>query len=100
MQLNPRKVSGVDNFTSTIKGIIREDGVFGFYRGLSISLFLCTHSVMFMGLYEKINSLLSFDRSGGGSQAWKPLASAVLSKIVASSLMYPIQVIRTRRQQR
>lgn len=83
--------------------IYRNEGVLTFYSGLTPALLGISHLAIQFPLYEKLKR--SFTGSGLGETNGRSsyntlgvLAAASMSKIVASSMTYPLEVIRTRLQ--
>eukprot|EP00603_Paraphysomonas_imperforata_P002152 CAMPEP_0114425246 /NCGR_PEP_ID=MMETSP0103-20121206/7132_1 /TAXON_ID=37642 ORGANISM="Paraphysomonas imperforata, Strain PA2" /NCGR_SAMPLE_ID=MMETSP0103 /ASSEMBLY_ACC=CAM_ASM_000201 /LENGTH=283 /DNA_ID=CAMNT_0001594067 /DNA_START=113 /DNA_END=966 /DNA_ORIENTATION=- len=89
-----------------VRVIMREEGVAGFYRGLIPALLLTSHgAVQFadMNSYEQLKASFKElqDHSEKHNQpALVSMVTGVTSKIVASTLTYPYQVIKSRLQQR
>lgn len=77
--------------------IYREEGIAGFYKGLSPSLLGLGHVAVQFPMYEYFKKVLSNDRE----EDFRPrdiLVASSLSKLAASSLFYPHEIIRTRLQ--
>lgn len=76
-----------------IKQIAREEGIRGFYKGLSASYLGVTETTIQWVLYEKLKRLNTESRGKGGFQEWAGmLASAGTAKCVASLITYPHEV--------
>lgn len=85
---------------STIRQIAREEGIRGFYKGLSASYLGVTESTIQWVLYERLKLLTASTQGAGGLQEWAGmLASAGTAKCVASLITYPHEVLRTRLRQ-
>ncbi|KAE9407017.1 mitochondrial carrier protein RIM2 [Gymnopus androsaceus JB14] len=83
-----------------IKKIMREEGVRGFYKGLSASYLGVTEGTIQWVLYERLKKLSAGTEGRGGMQQWLGmLGSAGTAKCVASLITYPHEVIRTRLRQ-
>ncbi|KAJ8074891.1 Pyrimidine nucleotide transporter, mitochondrial [Marasmius tenuissimus] len=83
-----------------IKKIMREEGVRGFYKGLSASYLGVTEGTIQWVLYEKLKRLTADKEGKGGWQEWSGmLGSAGTAKCVATVITYPHEVIRTRLRQ-
>lgn len=111
-----------DGFFDGLLTIVREEGVYGLYRGLSPSLWLVSHGALQFTLYEGIKNRLRHNRMDlvaekGTSQEKgrvfiskeddteysslsDTLFASTLSKLIASVSTYPLQVARTRMQER
>jgi len=114
---------------STMQSVWRDEGLRGFYRGIGPSMFLVTHGAIQFAVYEKIRlsllrrrfmaklsrseelenelerSLDSISLRNSAGQAERlsvieSLIAATASKVIASLVTYPLQVARTRMQQR
>ncbi|KAI0726349.1 mitochondrial carrier [Fomitopsis betulina] len=82
---------------ATVKQILREEGIRGFYKGLSASYLGVTETTIQWTLYERLKRLTE---GKGGAQEWLGmLGSAGTSKCVATLVTYPHEVIRTRLRQ-
>ena len=78
---------------STIRQIVREEGVRGFYKGLSASYLGVTESTIQWVLYERLKRLTASTQGAGGLREWAGmLASAGTAKCVASLITYPHEV--------
>ncbi|KAJ2557824.1 hypothetical protein EV175_001115 [Coemansia sp. RSA 1933] len=80
-----------------VRIIYATEGIGGFYKGLGSSLLGVTHVAVQFPLYEQLKSWFKVDRDHKLDSSRILLASA-LSKMVASSVTYPHEVIRTRLQ--
>ncbi len=105
-------------FVDCITRIARAEGVPGLYRGIAPSLFLVSHGALQFAAYEKLKRWWTAAAAAGGDDAVglepgrapggrpaEPSAFAcawlgVASKIFASTVTYPSQVVRSRMQQR
>lgn len=103
-----------------VVSIVSEEGVRGLYRGLLPALFLTTHGAVQFVSYEFLkkevqvlgwatprpnsNQSTSISPLGGGGQLDIPMyltaALGFLSKLVATTVTYPYQVMKARLQQR
>ncbi|KAK7031480.1 mitochondrial carrier protein [Favolaschia claudopus] len=88
---------------ATIKMILREEGVRGFYKGLSASYLGVTEGTIQWVLYERLKREVTGGAEGegkGGALEWLGLlGSAGTAKCVATLITYPHEVIRTRLRQ-
>ncbi|KAJ1723557.1 hypothetical protein LPJ53_002126 [Coemansia erecta] len=79
-----------------VQVIRRTEGLGGFYKGLGSSLLGVTHVAVQFPLYEQLKEWLHVDAQHVDSG--RILAASAASKMVASSVTYPHEVIRTRLQ--
>ncbi|CCM01325.1 uncharacterized protein FIBRA_03374 [Fibroporia radiculosa] len=85
---------------AVIKQIVRQEGVRGFYKGLSASYLGVTEGTIQWTLYERLKRLTANTKGKGGFQEWLGmLGSAGMAKCVASLITYPHEVLRTRLRQ-
>ena len=93
-----KRLRNYGGVVDAFRGIVREEGTRGFYRGLSASYLGVTEGATQFMMYQKMKSMAR-DRG----HAITPLNSfcmAALAKLVASSATYPHEVIRTRLRDR
>ena len=78
---------------SMIRQIAREEGIRGFYKGLSASYLGVTEGTIQWVLYERLKRLTASTEGKGGIQEWfGMLGSAGTAKCVASLITYPHEV--------
>ena len=76
-----------------IKQIAREEGIRGFYKGLSASYLGVTEGTIQWVIYEKLKRLNTESQGKGGFREWAGmLGSAGTAKCVASLITYPHEV--------
>lgn len=76
-----------------IKKIAREQGIRGFYKGLSASYLGVTEGTIQWVLYEKLKAMSAGSGGKGSFQEWAALlGSAGAAKAVASLITYPHEV--------
>jgi solute carrier family 25 folate transporter 32 len=89
--------------------IVKEEGVLGLYKGVVPALFLTSHGAVQFAAYEWLKRFFANIRANSkrGSTTEMMLQPAAVSmftgaaaKILASTMTYPYQVIRSRLQQR
>ncbi|KII86060.1 hypothetical protein PLICRDRAFT_165722 [Plicaturopsis crispa FD-325 SS-3] len=91
---------GIGGSAAMIKRIFREEGVRGFYKGLSASYLGVTEGTIQWVLYERLKRLTRNTEGRGGAAEWLGmLGSAGTAKCVASLITYPHEVLRTRLRQ-
>jgi solute carrier family 25 protein 33/36 len=78
---------------ATIKQIAREEGIRGFYKGLSASYLGVTEGTIQWVLYERLKLMTASTEAKGGLREWAGmLGSAGTAKCVASLITYPHEV--------
>lgn len=76
-----------------IRKILREEGIRGFYKGLSASYLGVTEGTIQWVLYERLKRLSADNQGRGGAAEWcGMLCSAGTAKCVASLITYPHEV--------
>ena len=91
--VKPRQRSLFGGSWDMIKKIMREEGVRGFYKGLSASYLGVTEGTIQWVLYERLKRLTANTEGKGGVQEWLGmLGSAGTAKCVASLINYPHEV--------
>lgn len=101
---NPGAIAGpsraVGGSYKMITKIFREEGIKGFYKGLSASYLGVTEGTIQWVLYERLKQLSTNTEGRGGMLEWfGMLGSAGTAKCVASLITYPHEVLRTRLRQ-
>ncbi|KAG6917111.1 hypothetical protein DXG01_003931 [Tephrocybe rancida] len=85
---------------NTIKNIMKNEGIKGFYKGLSASYLGVTEGTIQWVLYERLKKISAATEGRGGIQEWLGmLGSAGTAKCIASLITYPHEVLRTRLRQ-
>lgn len=88
-------------FVDGLRSILREEGMRGFYRGIGPSVWLVSHGALQFTMYERLKEQLRDDSDPGKSTSvTHSLVASTASKLVASLATYPMQVARTRMQER
>lgn len=96
LQLN-KKYEGIFEIIKKGYGL---NGMKSFFRGLSASYVGVSEVIIYFILYEKIKENLHQQKTCGDSfQPSNYILAALTSKIVATSLTYPHEVVRTRLRQ-
>ncbi|KAH9832516.1 mitochondrial carrier [Rhodofomes roseus] len=89
-----------DSSLAMVKRMLREEGVRGFYKGLSASLLGVTEGTIQWTLYERLKRVTADTEGKGGALEWLGmLGSAGTAKCVATLITYPHEVVRTRLRQ-
>ncbi|KAL3144844.1 hypothetical protein ABBQ38_001950 [Trebouxia sp. C0009 RCD-2024] len=93
-------------FAHAVRQIAREEGFRGFYKGLLPSLLLVSHGAIQFMVYEELKALTAgageYAKDTGRSSLSAGQISVIgaASKLAASVVTYPSQVVRARLQQR
>lgn len=88
-----RTTGFADGSWMVIKKIAREEGVRGFYKGLSASYLGVTEGTIQWVLYERLKLMTRGTEGKGGMKEWAGmLGSAGTAKCVASLITYPHEV--------
>eukprot|EP01025_Chloroclados_australasicus_P062391 TRINITY_DN8196_c0_g1_i1.p1 TRINITY_DN8196_c0_g1~~TRINITY_DN8196_c0_g1_i1.p1 ORF type:complete len:342 (+),score=20.26 TRINITY_DN8196_c0_g1_i1:85-1026(+) len=80
--------------------IARKEGIKGFYKGIVPALMLSLNPTLQFTAYEQLKRLgekLQLDKQSGG---FDTLGYGAMAKLCSSGITYPLQVIRSRLQQR
>jgi len=99
---------GQDAYSGLLEGLVRltrEEGIKGMYRGMTPALFGVSHGAVQFMAYEKLknwrrrrNEHTSLGLSDGQLSNTETLLLSSTSKVIAVTLTYPYQVIRSRLQ--
>ncbi|CAM9718799.1 unnamed protein product [Ectocarpus sp. 12 AP-2014] len=93
-------------YKEAIGAIYRDEGVRGFYKGMSASYWGCSEGCLYFVLYERIKRRLRRHHNEGRAEKGLPptdslppaylFASSAFSKMCATIATYPHEVMRTR----
>lgn len=91
-----------------IRTMYKQEGLGVFYSGLVPSMFGLVHVGIYFPIYESFKKALKCDAAGirdtsldvheGRSLVWRLIAASLASKILASTMTYPHEILRTRMQ--
>jgi solute carrier family 25, member 33/36 len=96
MQLSAEKGGRPLGSWATIMQIARQEGVRGFYKGLSASYLGVTEGTIQWTLYERLKRVTKATEGRGGAYEWfGMLGSAGTAKFFASLVSYPHEVSKT-----
>jgi len=108
----PRATS-YKNYSGILDGvqrIVKEEGILALYKGVGPALMLVSHGVVQFAVYENLKKAFpsySKKKARGSVSVTERLVDSsgfltmgAVSKMIASTLTYPIQVIKSRLQQR
>lgn len=85
--------SGIGGSWLCIQKIFREEGIKGFYKGLTASYLGVTEGTIQWVLYERLKKMTAnSERKGGSAELLGMLGSAGTAKCVASLVSYPHEV--------
>lgn len=79
-----------------MRRIYEQEGVLAFYRGLTASLLGLSHVAIQFPLYEHLKAEARSRRGGGPETFLDLLFSSITAKLVAATLTYPHEVLRSR----
>ena len=100
LQLNDKKISTV---TDIVRKGYKKHGLKCFFRGISASYVGVFETVIYFLLYEELKKrIIQVNNEGNSKNKFQALHltyAAILSKITATTIMYPHEVIRTRLRQ-
>lgn len=89
----PVPQSGIGGSWLCIQKILKEEGIKGFYKGLSASYLGVTEGTIQWVLYEKLKKLtVNAEEKGGAMEYFGMIGSAGTAKFVASLVSYPHEV--------
>lgn len=95
------------NMRAGFAQVYRNEGLKGFYSGLTMSLFGVSQGALTFAIYDPIKNLyLARQRDAGGAvgedklDVQATLVISTTSKLVAQAAVYPYQVVRSRLQNR
>eukprot|EP00760_Papus_ankaliazontas_P025251 PhM_4_TR2573/c0_g1_i1/m.47940/K15119/SLC25A39_40; solute carrier family 25, member 39/40 len=88
--------------TTAIRGIVRDDGISGFYRGLSPSLTMAVPSSGFYYvLYEQTKKIIARHVEPNSNLAWYgPALAGMSSRTATTCLVLPLELVKTHAQTR
>lgn len=107
-QLHTNKVTQYGGFVDAIRTIVRKEGFWALYKGTGPALLLTSHGGVQFVMYEFLRKHFHFARAQRSQDAsvWHRfenslgyLTMGAASKIVASTVTYPLQVVKSRMQQ-
>lgn len=88
-------------YTGTVdafRTMYREEGFRVFYLGLTPSLFGLLHVGIHFPVYEKLKRVLHTEQEDQDGKLWRLIVASSFSKMVASTITYPHEILRTRMQ--
>eukprot|EP01114_Cavostelium_apophysatum_P013986 TRINITY_DN3504_c0_g1_i1.p1 TRINITY_DN3504_c0_g1~~TRINITY_DN3504_c0_g1_i1.p1 ORF type:complete len:356 (-),score=58.93 TRINITY_DN3504_c0_g1_i1:174-1241(-) len=113
LQIKDKEVAPYKNSFDCARRIVKEEGVKAFYKGLVASYIGVSETAIQFALYERLKLIVQGRKIGATSSTAKDkiqavtlspaeyLTTASISKLIASAVTYPHEVVRTRmREQR
>lgn len=106
--LHAKNVTQYDGFVDAFRKIIKADGIMGLYKGTGPALILTSHGGVQFVVYEFLRKHFHYARAQrtAESSVMKRLEDSLgyltigaISKMVASTFTYPMQVVKSRMQQ-
>ncbi|EMG49369.1 YIA6 Mitochondrial nicotinamide adenine dinucleotide transporter 1 [Candida maltosa Xu316] len=85
------------------KQMYKNEGIRAFYSGLVPSLFGLLHVGIHFPVYEKLKTIFQCNLNSQGTDSsivWRLIAASSISKMIASTITYPHEILRTRMQLR
>lgn len=82
-----------------IKEVYQNEGIRGFYRGLSASYIGASETMIYFVIYEKLKTVIAGNKDSYDLAATDYVLAAFLSKCCATISVYPHEVVRTRLRQ-
>jgi solute carrier family 25 (mitochondrial folate transporter), member 32 len=89
---NVRQYKGLSD---AIMRITKEEGILGLYKGAGPALLLTSHGAVQFAVYEHLKKITDSDK---GPKAWVSVMTGITSKLIATVVTYPYQVIKSRLQ--
>lgn len=87
------------NLIRSVSSIIAEEGFKGLYRGIIPAFVLTTHGAVQFAIYEELKHLNQIRRGDGKTaETQEFFVMGGISKLIASIVTYPFQVVKTRMQ--
>lgn len=103
-----RTATGADaNMWAAATRLYREEGPLGFYRGLGVGMLAVSHGAVQFAVYEPAKQMYFSARArrqeravvdGGPMTTEATMVLSTLAKVVAGTVTYPLQVVRSRLQ--
>lgn len=83
-----------------VRTIVKEEGFWGFYRGLIPALAGVTHGAVMFVAYEEIKKLMTTNSDSTELSGKQGFMAGAMAKWCATLVTYPYQVVKARLQQR
>lgn len=95
-KLSPGAYVGV---VDGVKRVVREEGILGFWKGLVPSLMGVSQGALQFTMYDTLKYRFRQDDAEGGKlRFWEYIGMSCVSKIAATLMVYPCQVLKSRLQ--
>mmetsp|Transcript_17640 Transcript_17640/g.15917 ORF Transcript_17640/g.15917 Transcript_17640/m.15917 type:complete len:190 (+) Transcript_17640:452-1021(+) len=99
-----KTITKYNGIIDAFRTIYKEEGIRGYYKGLGAALILTSHGSIQFAVYESMKSWLKEYHTthiySSNQSALESMTLGAISKIIASTITYPYQVIKSRLQQR
>lgn len=100
LQLDTNAKGEKQNVFNIVRATYRNEGIRGFYRGMTASYFGALETMMYFVIYEELKSLLRQTQSDSRTNStFEYTTAAFVAKVIATVSLYPHEVIRTRLRQ-
>ena len=99
LQLDLTPTGERKTISEVVKDVYRNEGIRGFYRGLSASYIGASETMIYFVIYERLKLILGDQSLEGKLSAVDYICAAFLSKFIATVSVYPHEVARTRMRQ-
>lgn len=86
------------NLRVGVRRVLKEEGFLGFWKGLVPSLMGVSQGAVQFTIYDTLKYRFRGDDSTGKLQMWEYIGMSCVSKIVATLMLYPCQILRSRLQ--
>ncbi|MES1911800.1 MAG: hypothetical protein MHM6MM_004176 [Cercozoa sp. M6MM] len=97
-QWHPEQHDTYRGISHAAKTIFRQEGLRGFWRGVSASLLGTSHALLQFPIYEALKTKLVGHTDVHGSDMAALFVASATAKVCATSVTYPHEVVRTRMQ--
>lgn len=98
---NKKYSHGPLSVLKNLNGIVKNEGFFALYKGLSATMIGIIHPIIFFPLYEKLKIFFKDNYECTDAKKLSPkyiVLSTIIAKVTASLVSYPHEVLRSRLQ--
>lgn len=82
---------------NVVNKMIFDEGIKSFYKGFIPNIMLSSYGIIYFFFYENLKSIL-YINNNRRTQIFAPFFMGIFCKILTTTLIYPLNVIRTRSQ--